>query len=266
MVTLTHIPEEYSDNRYVISGENIDELVSACLVRIRERSKAYYREELYKDLNEKGCSMIDLHAGMGSVYRVELTGENGCRARAKRFLLARLYNEEAVEQFVETNWSWVLSDNQNVEKFESWVKIVFSQSNDDKVSDILVNSDNVICYPGLLCFCAPLSDTEFLYCRFHRQQLQYIRNSVEEKWFKYYKDQPAQLISDCKENKAVRKFADAHKLWIVATIDVNDITVKEATELFKVYQIAEDDYRQGQERNQVISEMYFEQHLAEFIK
>lgn len=122
MVEIKHTPRENSDNRYLIIGDNIEELVEFCLFRIRERSKEYYRKELLNDLQNKGSSLIDVHAGMGNSYTVELSGENGCRARATRFLQTHNIDPEIVELFVESNWIWVLSNEQNLARFNKWLK------------------------------------------------------------------------------------------------------------------------------------------------
>lgn len=56
----------------VITGDYLPELIDYCLRGIRERSKEYYRKELEKDLLEKGESLIDRNAGMGTAYKVIL--------------------------------------------------------------------------------------------------------------------------------------------------------------------------------------------------
>jgi len=72
MIIITHTPKNLSYNRYTIESNNIDELVKDCVSRIRPQSKKYYESELIKDLESKGKSLIDVHAGLGISYVVIL--------------------------------------------------------------------------------------------------------------------------------------------------------------------------------------------------
>ena len=74
-VLIEHTPVPLSENRYTISSNNIDVLIDECVKRIRQRSQEYYRIELRKDLEKKGKSMIDVHAGVGISYIVILKHE-----------------------------------------------------------------------------------------------------------------------------------------------------------------------------------------------
>ena len=57
-------------NSYEIVGDSIEELIEESLKRIRNQSQEYYKKELRKDLDEKGFTYIDIHAGMGNRYKV----------------------------------------------------------------------------------------------------------------------------------------------------------------------------------------------------
>lgn len=72
MVEINHTPTEDDPNRYTVIGESIDEIVDKCIPRIRQKSKDFYQKELRKDLEEKGDSIIDRHAGNGNLYKVIL--------------------------------------------------------------------------------------------------------------------------------------------------------------------------------------------------
>lgn len=74
-VLIEHAPVPLSENRYTISSFNIEDLIDECVKRIRQRSQEYYRTELIKDLEKKGKSMIDVHAGVGISYIVILKHE-----------------------------------------------------------------------------------------------------------------------------------------------------------------------------------------------
>jgi hypothetical protein len=72
MVVITHTPENLSYNRYTIECSDIDFLINDCVKRIRPQSKLYYEKELRIDLIKNKTSMIDVHAGMGISYIVNL--------------------------------------------------------------------------------------------------------------------------------------------------------------------------------------------------
>lgn len=75
MLIITHTPQNLSYNRYTIESDNIDELILNCVSRIRISSKDYYKKELRKDLESKGKSLIDVHAGVGMSYVVILNNQ-----------------------------------------------------------------------------------------------------------------------------------------------------------------------------------------------
>lgn len=72
MVEINHTPTEDDPNSYEVIGDSIDEIVNECIPRIRQKSKKFYKEHLEKDLNNKGKSLIDRHAGNGNFYTVRL--------------------------------------------------------------------------------------------------------------------------------------------------------------------------------------------------
>jgi hypothetical protein len=72
MVIITHTPKNLSYNRYTIECSDIDLLIDDCVKRIRPQSKLYYEKELRIDLIKNKTSMIDVHAGMGVSYIVNL--------------------------------------------------------------------------------------------------------------------------------------------------------------------------------------------------
>ncbi len=73
MVTITHTPQNLSYNRYTIECNDLDLLIDDCVKRIRPQSKLYYEKELRIDLLTNKKSMIDVHAGMGVSYIINLT-------------------------------------------------------------------------------------------------------------------------------------------------------------------------------------------------
>jgi hypothetical protein len=72
MILITHTPQNLSYNRYTIECSDIDLLIDDCIKRIRPQSKEYYKKELRIDLIKNKKSMIDVHAGMGISYIINL--------------------------------------------------------------------------------------------------------------------------------------------------------------------------------------------------
>jgi len=72
MITITPYPQANNDSRMLITGDNMEELVTECLSRIRTGSKNFYKRELESDLKDFGRSIIDSHAGMRITYIVKL--------------------------------------------------------------------------------------------------------------------------------------------------------------------------------------------------
>jgi len=72
MVEIIHKPSKNFNNHYLISGDNIEEIIDIALMRIREKSKAFYRKHIEEDLKKKQESLIDIHAGLGNMYSIEL--------------------------------------------------------------------------------------------------------------------------------------------------------------------------------------------------
>lgn len=267
MVVVFHTPEMHRSNSYKISGDNIEELVEFSLLRIRERSKDYYRKHLLNDLISRGASLIDVHAGMGTHYTVELTGENGWRDKARNYLLAQdNINHNAAEEFILYNWSWLLSNEQNLTRFFRWEKVIFNVRNPDQYHNNLLNPEVVCTDPDTLQFCLKLSGHEFWYCEFDKTILTEIPNSAEHNWYRQYKGEPDRLLHDAMQNSGTMNFLNSRNLWISATIDTNDIDEKERFDLFSSYGIDPEEYTDDTNRYQMIAEMYFESNLFEFRK
>lgn len=70
MIDINQTPTDHTQNSYEMVGDSVDELIEECLKRIRNQSQAYYKKELRKDLEKRGFTYIDVHAGMGNSYKV----------------------------------------------------------------------------------------------------------------------------------------------------------------------------------------------------
>ena len=77
MTTIKHTPLKQGKNgifneHYAISGSDIESIIDFCSARVRAKSWSFYKDELKKDLQNSGKSLIDIHAGMGTIYSVQL--------------------------------------------------------------------------------------------------------------------------------------------------------------------------------------------------
>ena len=72
MIEQYHTPEPHKISSYKITGNTIQELVDFIIPRIRSSSQKFYKREVRIDLENKGMSIIDSHAGQGTCYKIEL--------------------------------------------------------------------------------------------------------------------------------------------------------------------------------------------------
>ena len=73
MLKVTHTPAKYYENCFTIEGNDIEELITKCLTKIRTKSRDFYAKELRRELSENGKALIDIHAGQKNGYTVILT-------------------------------------------------------------------------------------------------------------------------------------------------------------------------------------------------
>ena len=55
-----------------ITGSDISEIVAECMPFVRQKSKAFYEKDIAEELQKKGETIIDRHAGSGTFYTVKL--------------------------------------------------------------------------------------------------------------------------------------------------------------------------------------------------
>lgn len=60
-------------NQCDVRGYDVDEIVESLVPLIRPQSRSFYREHLRDELQRNGRSLVDVHAGCGTHYTVELT-------------------------------------------------------------------------------------------------------------------------------------------------------------------------------------------------
>ena len=81
MATVKHTPLNQGKNgifdaHYTIIGDDISDIIEFCSTRVRPKSWGFYKEEIEKDLKKSGKSIIDMHAGMGIMYSIELNNND----------------------------------------------------------------------------------------------------------------------------------------------------------------------------------------------
>lgn len=68
MVKTTQI----DNNRLLIEGDCINEIIEYCIPRIRKQSQDFYKREIREDLEKRKYSLIDIHAGMNIGYDIKI--------------------------------------------------------------------------------------------------------------------------------------------------------------------------------------------------
>jgi hypothetical protein len=76
MIKFVDNTDQRGQQEQEVVGDNIPELVTELVKRIRPRSKAFYQKELERDLRNSGRSIVDVHAGNGVSYTVRLLAQN----------------------------------------------------------------------------------------------------------------------------------------------------------------------------------------------
>jgi hypothetical protein len=126
--------------------------------------------------------------------------------------------------------------------------------------------------PGIRCtdpdnlqFCLKISDGEFWYCEpnIYHESI-YTDGTPENRLYERYKGNPKQFLIDTRTDENVKQFVNNRHLWLSGSIDADDFTHEEKTELLSGYGYAWDSFSDDSERNQIICENYFEQNPMDF--
>lgn len=72
MLEIKNTPSSIGKNHFTLTGDILGELLLEMMPRIRPESRAFYRQCIKEDLEKKGKSRIDAHAGMGYFYTIVL--------------------------------------------------------------------------------------------------------------------------------------------------------------------------------------------------
>ena len=68
MLNIKHKPLKDFHSNYVVEVSTINEAISEMIPRIRKQSQDFYTKNLREELEKKGSTIIDQHAGNGSFY------------------------------------------------------------------------------------------------------------------------------------------------------------------------------------------------------
>jgi len=72
MLNIKHQPLKDFHSNYVVEANNIEEVISEMLPRIRKQSQPFYGKNIREELERKNETIIDQHAGNGCFYHIIL--------------------------------------------------------------------------------------------------------------------------------------------------------------------------------------------------
>lgn len=75
MLKIIHVPSKNFHNDYIVEATSIDAVISEVLPRIRKKSQDFYKKSIRKDLENKGETIVDQHAGNGIFYTIKLIND-----------------------------------------------------------------------------------------------------------------------------------------------------------------------------------------------
>jgi hypothetical protein len=130
----------------------------------------------------------------------------------------------------------------------------------------LFDKDTHCTDPDSLQFCLPVSEHKFWYCEpnGYNDLLLPKSNSAESRIFDKYAGFPQELLRDAKKETAIKELMLNRQLWLFGEIDVRDFSEEEKTQLLMDYGYRREDFSNEADRNQIISEIYFESYPMDF--
>jgi hypothetical protein len=72
MLNIKHEPTKDFHSNYVVEVDSIDTAIKELIPRIRKQSQDFYTKNIREELERKGSTIIDQHAGNGSFYSIIL--------------------------------------------------------------------------------------------------------------------------------------------------------------------------------------------------
>ena len=70
MLNIIHQPIKDCHSNYIAYVSSIDEAITEMIPRIRKQSQEFYTKNIREQLELKGTTIIDRHAGNGSFYTI----------------------------------------------------------------------------------------------------------------------------------------------------------------------------------------------------
>lgn len=72
MLNIKHEPTKDFYNNFLVEVDSIDTAIKELIPRIRKQSQDFYIKNICEELEKKGNTIIDQHAGNGSFYSIIL--------------------------------------------------------------------------------------------------------------------------------------------------------------------------------------------------
>ena len=72
MLNIKHEPTKDFHSNYVVEVDSIENAIKELIPRIRKKSQDFYSKRIREELERKGNTIIDRHAGNGSFYSIIL--------------------------------------------------------------------------------------------------------------------------------------------------------------------------------------------------
>ena len=72
MLNIKHEPTKDFHSNYVVEVDSVDNAIKELIPRIRKQSQDFNTKNIREELERKGNTIIDQHAGNGSFYSVIL--------------------------------------------------------------------------------------------------------------------------------------------------------------------------------------------------
>jgi hypothetical protein len=72
MLNIKHEPTKDFHSNYVVEVDSIENAIKELIPRIRKHSQDFYAKNIREELERKGNTIIDQHAGNGSFYSIIL--------------------------------------------------------------------------------------------------------------------------------------------------------------------------------------------------
>jgi hypothetical protein len=120
--------------------------------------------------------------------------------------------------------------------------------------------------PDTLQFCLPVSGGRFWYCEPNgfNDLLLPESGSKENRIFQKYMGNPQEFLGNARNDTLLKAIILNRNLWLSGEIDVRDFSEEEKWDMLSGIGLSWDDFDNDADRNQIISELYFESYPMDF--